>query len=149
MTIPPGRLILLDTDVLIHLARNDKEGKALESKYKLSSRTERPLFSTITEGELKALAKYRQWGADKLHRLETILRELVRVEASLPQVVEAYAELHAAARRGGHPHQKQNDLWIAATAKAAGAIVLTFDKDFEWMNPAHLTVIRETAGGNL
>ncbi len=142
MTLPSGQLVLLDTDVLIHLARNDSDGKALEARYKLSSRTERPLYSTITEGELRAFAKYRNWGPEKLHRLDSILSQLVRTEASLPQVVEAYADLYAAARRGGHPHQKQNDLWIAATAKAADAVVLTADRDFEWMHPEFVRVIR-------
>ena len=40
---------------------------------------------------------------------------------------------------GGH-NTKDNDLWIAATAKATGAVLLTCDHDFDWLNPATITV---------
>lgn len=63
-----------------------------------------------------------------------MLAELVRVDAGLPDVVKAYAEIHAANKTGGH-NTGQNDMWIAATTKAAGAVLLTCDKDCVWMNP--------------
>lgn len=31
-----------------------------------------------------------------------------------------------------------NDLWIAATAKVTGALLLTTDKDFDHLYPVHL-----------
>lgn len=34
----------------------------------------------------------------------------------------------------------ENDLWIAATAKATGAVLLTCDDDFAWMSPRLLRV---------
>lgn len=139
MTIGPETLILLDTSVVLHLARNDATGQAIESEYSLTSRRDRPLISTITEGELLGFAYYRQWGQHKLEALRAMLDNFIRVDAGLPDVVERYAQLYAEAKRRGAPCG-QNDLWIAATAKAAGAVLLTCDKDFAWLDPDYLTV---------
>jgi tRNA(fMet)-specific endonuclease VapC len=35
----------------------------------------------------------------------------------------------------------KNDLWIAATAKASGAVLLTTDADFNHLDPAHITCV--------
>lgn len=42
-------------------------------------------------------------------------------------------------RRGGH-NTGQNDLWIAATSKAAGATLLTRGDDCVWMHPELVSV---------
>ncbi len=141
MTVGPETLILLDTSVVLHLARNDATGQAIETQYSLTSRRDRPLISSVTEGELLAFAYSRQWGQCKLDALRRMLDNFVRVDAGLPAVVEWYAQLHAEAKRRGAP-RGQNDLWIAATAKAAGAVLLTTDKDFDWLDPDYLKVFR-------
>ena len=141
MTIGRETLILLDTSVVLHLARNDATGQAIDADYSLASRRDRPLISSITEGELLGLAYSRHWGQHKLDALHKMLGNLVRVDAGLPLVVEWYAKLHAEAKRRGAPCG-QNDLWIAATAKAAGAALLTCDKDFDWLDPDFVKVFR-------
>jgi predicted nuclease of predicted toxin-antitoxin system len=73
-----------------------------------------------------------------------MLRNFVCVGAGLPSVVESYAKLYAEARRSGAPCG-QNDLWIGATAKAAEAVLLTCDKDFDWLDPHYLKVFRVDA----
>jgi tRNA(fMet)-specific endonuclease VapC len=45
-------------------------------------------------------------------------------------VVQRYAEIRAALKRSGRPIP-ENDIWIAATAQAHGAVVLTDDAHFE------------------
>lgn len=58
-----------------------------------------------------------------------------------PVPVEAarhYAELKAACQRRGLP-MDENDLWIAATAEAVGAIVVTCDSDFSRMDRVRVT----------
>jgi len=139
--IGPQTLILLDTSVVLHLARNDLTGKSIESQYSLTSRRERPLISSVTEGELLALAYSRQWGQRKIDALHEMLGNFVRVDAGLPEIVEWYAKLFAEARIRG-ASRGQNDLWIAATAKAVGAVLLTCDKDFDWLHPDHVHVVR-------
>ena len=91
MNIDFGDLITLDTNVLVHWVRQDPTGQHLRQSYHLDARSERPFFSTITEGEILGLAKCWNWGSRRLQTLGEILSELVRFEASLPEVVDAYA----------------------------------------------------------
>ncbi|WP_425485397.1 type II toxin-antitoxin system VapC family toxin [Azospirillum oleiclasticum] len=120
---------MLDTNVLLHLLKGHATGLAIERALRLSSRPERPLLSSIVEGELRGLAAGWKWGPSRLALLEERLAELVPVSAGAPEVVRAYGELYAhqsaLGRRTG-----ENDLWIAATASAVGGIVLTCDGDF-------------------
>jgi tRNA(fMet)-specific endonuclease VapC len=139
MTIGPTDLILLDTNVLVHWVRQDRTGRHILQVYDLGTRNERPLFSTITEGEILGLAKCWNWGNAKLQALEDILAELVRFEASLPEVVYAYAELYQQDQAIGR-NTGENDLWIAACARASRSILLTCDQDFLWLNPTWIKV---------
>jgi tRNA(fMet)-specific endonuclease VapC len=132
-------LLLLDTSVLVHLARDRATGRAIEAEYSLTARPERPLLSTVVEGEILGLARLWGWGEGKIRALQAMLSQLVRVDAGLPEVVAAYADPYCEATRGGKP-RGENDLWIAATAVAAGAALVTCDTDFAWLHPAHLTV---------
>jgi len=137
--LPSHALVLLDTSVLVHLARQDATGVWIENHFALTARADRPLISTITEGEILGFARQRNWGATRMADLTRLLGEVVRVDAGLPEVVDAYADLTVLDLRGGH-NTKDNDLWIAATAKATGAVLLTCDYDFDWLNPATITV---------
>jgi len=140
MNIQLGRLVLLDTSVVVHLARQDFTGREIEKRFNLTGRAERPLISTITEGELLGLAKYWKWGKAKIGIPNAIMDELVRVEASHREIIEIYAELYAEGRSNGLPCG-ENDLWIAATAKAANAVLLTCDDHFDWLHSRHITRI--------
>lgn len=139
MTLRPNDLISLDTNVVVHWIRQNEIGIRLRDDYKLHERADRPIFSTIVEGELRALAKVWKWGQNKLDTLDEILAELVRVDAGFPDIVKSYAELYAADQTLGK-NTGQNDLWIAATARSAGAVLLTCDDDFSWMGPSLVMV---------
>ncbi len=78
------------------------------------------------------LASRNKWGEQKRSVLDDALRSLVTVDVSHPQVIGAYVEidLYSQAWQGGARNMGKNDLWIAACAKAAGATLLTTDKDF-------------------
>lgn len=139
MSLGPTDIIALDTNALIHWVRQNATGKHILNTYKLHQRTDRPLVPSIVEGEIRGLAKVWKWGDKKIRLLDDILAELVRVDAGLHDIVLAYADLFEADNSGGH-NTGQNDLWIAATAKAAGAVLLTCDTDFNWMNATHLRI---------
>lgn len=130
MNLPANRLILLDTSVVVHLARNSPTGKELERRYGLSQRPERPLVSTVTLGEIRSMALCWKWGAGKMEALDRLLSEFVSVEAGLPEIVRQYAELYCFCTKNGLP-RGENDLWIAATAKVVNAVLFTCDKDFD------------------
>lgn len=139
MSLPPGALISLDTNVLVHWIRQNPIGQFLRDEYALEQRIDRPIYSTVVEGELRGLARSWRWGARKMEMLDDILAELVRADAGHPGIVEAYAELYAADKAGGRK-TGENDLWIAATSKAANAVLLTCDQDCLWMSPTLLRV---------
>lgn len=143
MTIPAGQLIVLDTNILVDLVRNNKRGQKINERFQLTERAERPLYSSVTEGEILGLARLPKWkwGKPKLKQLEELLGNLVRVNAGLREVVDAYAELYSMSWSTGNP-TGDNDLWIAATAKATGSVLLTRDSDFDWMKPPLLSVER-------
>jgi tRNA(fMet)-specific endonuclease VapC len=142
LSILSGQLIALDTNVLVDVLRNNAYGQYIANEYGLTTRPERPLFSTVTEGEILGLAKAPKWkwGPKKLDDLQDLLDQLVRIDAGLPEVVSAYSDLYALSFDTGNP-TGENDLWIAATTKATNSVLITRDKDFDWMKDAGLVDI--------
>lgn len=145
--ISENSLILLDTSILLHVARGSTAAEIIDSRYQLKSRPEKPLISVVTSAEIRVFARRRAWGADKLARLEALLRELVVVDINRPSIIERYAEIAVFAEENG-ASIGNNDLWIAASTAVTGAHLLTCDKDFdaltprflkrEWINPEDL-----------
>lgn len=137
--LPGSDILLLDTSVVVDLARNNRSGKAILRTYSLTNRTDRPLISIITIGEMLGLAKSLAWTADQTRVLHELLSEFVTLEIT-PEVVEAYADLVALSRTRNRTMGQQNDMWIAATAKVTGAVLLTGDAGFQWLNPQFIRV---------
>lgn len=139
MSISNSDLLLLDTNILVHWVRQDRTGKYLRSQYALDQRPDRPLFSTVSEGEILGLAMCWEWGEAKRNTLTELLNELVRMEASLPDVTSAYSKLYYDDQRQGR-NTGENDLWIAACAKVTDSVLLTCDSDFLWLSPSLVRV---------
>jgi tRNA(fMet)-specific endonuclease VapC len=127
---------LLDTNILLHLVRENRVGRSIESRFRLQTRVERPLISIITIGEILAFAKRWDWGFTKMTALENLLGDLVVLDIS-DEILDRYAEIDVYLRRTGKAVE-QNDLWIAAAAIASGAHLLTTDKDFDPLYPNYL-----------
>jgi tRNA(fMet)-specific endonuclease VapC len=130
--------ILLDTNILIHLARGGIAAQRLEAQYALGARRAVPLISIVTVGELMAFALKAGWGAAKQARVKELAEHLVVVDINREPVLRAYADFDAELTRSGTRMGQQNDLWIAATAAATGAVVLTTDTDFDVLHPTHV-----------
>lgn len=130
--------LLLDTNILIHLARGGTAAKRLESAYGLGSRRLTPLICIVTVGELLAFADRNEWGPAKVAALEELIGHLVVVDISRDPVLRAYARFDAELTHAGTRMGQQNDLWIAAAAAATGAVVLTTDPDFDVLHPASI-----------
>ena len=133
-------VLLLDTSVVVHLARGDATGQAMERAYGIRDRRERPLLSVVSVGELLSIATRRSWGAAKRERLREIIAALVVLDLQRQPILEKYAEIDVFLAKSGHMIG-QNDRWIAATAAAAGAVLLTNDKDFDPLDGAFLSRI--------
>lgn len=139
MTISESDILVLDTSIVVDVARNNRSGQAILETYSLKSRADRPLISVITTGEMLGIAKSQDWTPDKTNVLHELLAEFVKLELT-PEVVEAYSDLVAICRQKNHTMGQQNDMWIAATAKVTGAVLLTGDSGFNWLNPHFIRV---------
>ena len=134
--IAPERLVLLDTNVLLLIARGKAAGRSNVERFGLHERPEKPLASVISLGELWRIAERRTWGGAQRDKLEAIGGELVVIGLE-PSVVRGYGRLGAALDATGRPIP-QNDLWIAATAAAKRATLLTTDRHFDPLAAAGL-----------
>lgn len=130
----------LDTNILIHLIRNDSIGSYLKDTYALLLTDPRPLISDVTEGEIRSLALQWNWGKHKKEQMEFFLSYFWRTTISTQDVFEAYATIDAYSESVNCPMGK-NDVWIAASAYIAQANLLTTDKDFDHLHHTFITRI--------
>jgi tRNA(fMet)-specific endonuclease VapC len=136
--IPESTPLLLDTGIIVLLCRGQGAGRVMEERFGLLSRRTTPWISVISVGEIFAFAERNQWGASRRQLLHDLLENVVVVDINRRPVIESYAHLDAYVTTAGRRMGQQNDLWIAATAAATGAVLITTDKDFDDLHPAHL-----------
>jgi tRNA(fMet)-specific endonuclease VapC len=76
--------------------------------------------------------------------LESLLREFVVVGIDSRPILERFGEFHSWTKSIGRT-LGHNDLWIASTAAATSAHLITTDNDFDPLYPEHIhrTVIPE------
>lgn len=132
-------LYLFDTNILVHLVRNDATGQQIRAKYKPFSLDPKPRFCVVSEGEIRSLALQFLWGGPKLNQMEFALAHLGRLTIENLEVMNAYAMLDAYSKTQGIAMGK-NDLWIAATAFFADARLVTTDRDFDHLTPGFIQV---------
>ena len=129
---------LLDTNILVHLVRNDTTGQRLKHERRLLLTDVVPAFCLVSEGELRSLAYQFNWGSDRADQMRYYLAYFRRIPLDAPELIEAYAVIDAHSRRNGVEMGK-NDIWIAATAHFTGFELLTTDRDFDHLHPNFLT----------
>ena len=124
-------LYLLDTNILLALIRGKELGERIETSYHLEEQLYRPLVSVVSHGEIWVLAKYKEWPRQKQDALGKMLASLVTVDIT-NDVIDAYVDIDLFSRKlKPAVTMQKNDVWIAAAAKATGAILLTTDTDFD------------------
>ncbi len=132
--------LLARHEYLVATAAWNDLGKQIDSQYGLRSSLNYSMISVVTAGEILALARKFNWGQKKLDSLQDMLDELVWIDINRREVVSAYAEIDHFSEAQGFKMGK-NDVWIAATAKASGATLLTTDPDFDHLDGKHITRI--------
>lgn len=133
---------LLDTNILILLVRSGDVGREIDRRFSLRASATRPLICGVTLGEIWALAEVWSYGAEKRRLIQEIVDSCVVVPIDDPLVVQGYVKVYKvlrAAPGGSRTSSGENDMWIAAATRAAGATLLTTDKHFDLLDP---TVIR-------
>lgn len=139
----------LDTNIIIHLLRNDLTGLRIKQQYQLFTPNNQLVISIVSLGELKAFALQRNWGIQRLVALENILQLMIIADINSPDIIEKYAEIDSysqnrlahkpmptSARKMG-----KNDVWIAATAAVLQIPLLTTDADFSHLNEVYLELL--------
>ena len=133
---------LLDTNVLLGLARRAPWARNVMDELDLEDHGVAAYTSVICHGEILALAEKNGWGPHKRIELDGILRQLPRLDINREAILNAYALIDAwthgkpVASPGGSPPPRpavsmaKNDLWIAATAHASHATLVSTDGDF-------------------
>lgn len=129
---------LLDTNILVHLIRDDATGQLLKRERGLLLNEDVPAFCMVSEGELRSLAYQFGWGAEKAGQIRFLLEYFRRIPIDAPEVIEAYAVIDAYSKGRGVTMGK-NDVWIAAAAHVTGFELLTTDRDFDHLHGVFLT----------
>ena len=130
---------LLDTNIPIHYVRRTKLQQKMEAQYQLLATPTVPALSYVTEAEIKSFARRRNWGEANVQQMNFLLTLFRRLPIEVPNILQAYIEIDTFSGLMGREMGK-NDLWIAATAYATGATLLTTDKDFDHLNGFYFPV---------
>ena len=132
-----GTLYLFDTGILLALIRGSELGRYINGAFGLSQVINKPLVSVVSHGEIWVLAERNKWGDKKQQALSEMLSDLITIDLNDRSIINSYVEV--AKRNLAHPKGARalsdNDKWIAATARAAAAVLLTTDQDFLHLNP--------------
>lgn len=127
----------LDTSAYSHFRRGDAE------VVELLDSAEWVGVPAIVLGELRAGfllgARARRNETELQEFLENPAVEILPVDG---EVGRHYAEIVVELRRAGTP-LPTNDIWIAASAARAGAVVLTYDEHFRRIGRAGAVVLRQ------
>jgi tRNA(fMet)-specific endonuclease VapC len=137
---------LLDTNIIIHLVRNDLTWLRIDKRYSLFSPSSRPAISVVTIGELYSFALQRNWGVKKQADLAKLFKNLLIIDINSSKILQRYAEIDAYSqnRLTDKPmptsarNMGKNDVWIAATASVLQIPLLTTDADFQHLDTVYL-----------
>ena len=141
------RYFLLDTGILLGLARKAPWVRHTLDRLPLNDQETAAVTSVICQGEILALAEKFGWGEERRGRLEQILNRLPVIDINRHSILNAYARIDSWTH--GRPVHSpglipppprpavpmtQNDLWIAATAHATKATLVSTDTDFSHLD---------------
>ena len=127
---------IVDTDVVSFLFKGDTRAQL----YRPHLQGKTLALSFMTVAELYQWAYIRNWGEQKLTRLEEQLRAYVIVPYD-NELCKQWATICVERQRLGRPISVQ-DAWIAATALRHGCPLVTHNRD-DFANITGLTVISE------
>jgi tRNA(fMet)-specific endonuclease VapC len=146
------RRYLLDTGILVHVARQSELYKQIEKEQQLGASDSLPMISVVSYGEILAFAHQRNWGTTKREEIQKVINKLIVIDINSGDnsLLESYAEMDAYSKDKLHGHSLgrsaikmgKNDLWIAATSKVSKAKLLTIDGDFDHLNGKFIDVIK-------
>lgn len=149
------RSIVIDTCILIHIARGTEIGQRCLSILQNLDAEPIILLSAVTKAELLSFIAQNKWGEKKINTLNEILDEVIYIDISNADdlLLEAYTQIDAFSKRkitdksgkllsGSARKMGKNDIWIAATAYTLDLPLLTADNDFDHLNGNLINVVK-------
>lgn len=137
---------LLDTGRLLGLTRKAPWARRTLDRVHLDDQETATFTSVICHGELLALAEKNGWGERRRTELASTLAKVPTLDINKQAILNAYALIDAwtHGKSVTAPHNVsppepaismgKNDIWIAATAHASKATLLSTDKDFDHLD---------------
>lgn len=141
------KLIVLDTNILLHLVRGKKTALGIK-EYLQTQPDAQCVISVVSIAEAESVVKQvGNWGNEKINTLKQLMQQftVVDIEAGNTELIESYVSIDAFSQgKTSAPNGQmlgnssrnmgKNDLWIAATAHALNALLLTTDNDFDHLH---------------
>lgn len=132
--------LLLDTNIILHITRNDEGIKLLKE---INPDEQLIYVSFVNIAETQSIAYQNNWGKLKTSRMESFFNAVRIIDIS-DMLLSTYVEIDAFSQRNHpsfqeFPHKTsrnmgKNDLWIAATASLLNLTLVTTDADFDHLN---------------
>jgi predicted nucleic acid-binding protein len=147
--------IVIDTCIILHILRNNVTGQRVLDA--LANFEDEPalVVSTVTKGELESLKKQQNWGETRCKFLNTFLETVTYIDVNNTDETLhiAYSDIDAFSKRkitdaqgnlliGSAKTMGKNDLWIAATANALNANLMTTDGDFDHLDKVYVNLMK-------
>jgi len=144
------RNFILDTNILMAYLKANPLFKKVSEDNNLNDEDAFIMISAISKGELLSIAMQNGWGERKVSALNKLLNEIVIIDVAGndDNLLNAYAEIDAFSLQR-HPTKKlkgsakpmgKNDMWIAATAFATNATLLTADGKFMHLDKEFINI---------
>lgn len=140
-------LLVFDTNILLHLVRGKQTALTIND-YLQQQKDIQTIISVVSLAEAESVVKQvGNWGNEKIKRLHQLFQQLtiVDIESGNNDLLESYVCIDAFSQgktpapngqmlNNSSRNMGKNDLWIAATAYALDAILLTTDNDFDHLH---------------
>ena len=140
--------LLFDTNIVLDFLRNGPITQSIDKEFDLNSSNVTFIISAVTIGELNAIALKRNWGLNRINRLQSDLLKFLVIPVNSKDVLNTYAVIDAFSqgklknqplpRWTSSRNMGKNDLWIAAAAFVTKSVFLTTDKDFSHLKDTFL-----------
>jgi tRNA(fMet)-specific endonuclease VapC len=141
---------LFDTNVLLFYLRENHRSKEITNTHNPFGVGNTPILSIVSVGEVESIALRNRWGLAKIAELQRLMSLFIIADIHSEDVIEHYAQIDTFSQGQSQTHSLgmsarnmgKNDLWIAATAAAIGAKLLTADNDFDHLIGVYVDVIK-------
>lgn len=137
-------IFCFDTNVLLHVIRGGPESEKVKTYFENKNEDYEQIISVVSIAEINVLAGLNNWGVKKRKVLDAYLNSFTVIPIlENKDLLSCYEEIDIYSQKypKGARNMGKNDLWIASTAMAADATLLTFDKDFNHLTPAIIDVV--------